>query len=77
MRNTDWIAVTHKLNVRLEDSMLDELRVQAKKKRISLSELIRTYIEWGFETDSDDHEPYSRFMGFQPRGSRPAGTPTR
>ena len=42
---------TEDQNVRLDPTMLEELRESAKARGVTTAELIRTYIQWGLDTD--------------------------
>lgn len=39
----------HKLGVHMDDVMWEELNKHAKDKGCSVSELVRTFVEWGLE----------------------------
>lgn len=39
------------ITVYTDPAMFDALRAMAKRRRKSMAEMIRTYIEWGLETD--------------------------
>jgi len=41
------------ITVYIDPAMLASLTTVAKKQRKSVAELIRTYIEWGLETDGE------------------------
>lgn len=40
-----------KFNLQVDDSMHAEVKKRAAKNKISLSEQVRTYIEWGLENE--------------------------
>lgn len=42
-----------KFNLQVNDTMHAEVKACAARRKVSISELIRTYIEWGLENDDD------------------------
>lgn len=41
-----------KLNVQVDDVMLAGIKAMAARDNASISEIVRTYIEWGLENDT-------------------------
>lgn len=41
----------HALQALIEKETMNELKIKAKKEKTSVSELVRTYIEWGLENE--------------------------
>jgi predicted HicB family RNase H-like nuclease len=58
--NREWTRAKHTMHVRLDPDDKQYVRAKAKREGISISEVVRTYVCWGIETDEKARDKRGR-----------------